>query len=231
MLYIAGLGLADEKDITFKGLEIVKQCDQVFIEAYTSLLSFGLSSDGLSTLEFQCTGKLVWKPVTVTDRKTVEEKADHILTAAAASDFAFLVVGDPFGATTHTDLVVQATKLGIDVESGLENVSDESRVFSLYMARYTHEGTDSGIFVQTYLLFSASLESLSGRTQYEPPRYMSINTAIEQLLEAEENPGESADKTHPVEEETLDCYKINKEDHRRQEHQSETEGFGKRLRG
>ncbi|CAB4267112.1 unnamed protein product [Prunus armeniaca] len=34
--------------------------------------------------------------VTVTDRKTVEEKADQILTAAAASDVAFLVVGRSF---------------------------------------------------------------------------------------------------------------------------------------
>ncbi|CAL8997311.1 unnamed protein product, partial [Prunus brigantina] len=33
-----------------------------------------------------------------------------------------------------------------------------------------------------------TLESLcSGRKQYEQPRYMSINTAIEQLLEVEEN--------------------------------------------
>lgn len=50
MLYIVGLGLGDEKDITLRGLEAVKKCQKVFIEAYTSLLSFGLSSDGLSTL-------------------------------------------------------------------------------------------------------------------------------------------------------------------------------------
>lgn len=37
------------------------------------------------------------KPVTLADRETVEEKADQILSAAAASDVAFLVVGDPFG--------------------------------------------------------------------------------------------------------------------------------------
>lgn len=50
MLYIIGLGLGDEKDITLRGLEAVKKCQKVFIEAYTSLLSFGLSMDGLSTL-------------------------------------------------------------------------------------------------------------------------------------------------------------------------------------
>ena len=50
MLYIIGLGLGNEKDITVKGLEAVKRCNKVYMEAYTSLLSFGLSSDGLSTL-------------------------------------------------------------------------------------------------------------------------------------------------------------------------------------
>lgn len=52
MLYIIGLGLGDEKDITIRGLEAVKKCQKVFMEAYTSLLSFGLSSHGLSTLVF-----------------------------------------------------------------------------------------------------------------------------------------------------------------------------------
>lgn len=50
MLYIVGLGLGNEKDITLRGLEAVKKCDKIYMEAYTSLLSFGLSSDGLSTL-------------------------------------------------------------------------------------------------------------------------------------------------------------------------------------
>ena len=39
MLYLIGLG--DAKDITVKGLEIVKNADQVFLEAYTSILRGG----------------------------------------------------------------------------------------------------------------------------------------------------------------------------------------------
>ncbi|KAJ1401366.1 Tetrapyrrole methylase, partial [Sesbania bispinosa] len=50
MLYIIGLGLGDEQDITLKGLEAVKKCSKVYMEAYTSLLSFGLSTHGLSNL-------------------------------------------------------------------------------------------------------------------------------------------------------------------------------------
>lgn len=38
MLYIIGLGLADEKDISVKGLEIVKNADRVYLEAYTAIL-------------------------------------------------------------------------------------------------------------------------------------------------------------------------------------------------
>ena len=38
MLYLVGLGLADETDITVKGLNIVKAAHRVFLEAYTSIL-------------------------------------------------------------------------------------------------------------------------------------------------------------------------------------------------
>lgn len=38
MLYFIGLGLGDEKDITVKGLEVVKSCDKIFLEGYTSIL-------------------------------------------------------------------------------------------------------------------------------------------------------------------------------------------------
>lgn len=41
MFYIIGLGLGDCKDITVKGLEIVKKCDRVYLEAYTSILTCG----------------------------------------------------------------------------------------------------------------------------------------------------------------------------------------------
>jgi len=38
MLYLVGLGLADEKDITVKGLEVVKRAARVYLEAYTAIL-------------------------------------------------------------------------------------------------------------------------------------------------------------------------------------------------
>ena len=38
MLHLVGLGLADETDITVRGLEIVKKSERVYLEAYTSIL-------------------------------------------------------------------------------------------------------------------------------------------------------------------------------------------------
>lgn len=38
MLYLIGLGLGDETDITVKGLAIVRRAARVYLEAYTSIL-------------------------------------------------------------------------------------------------------------------------------------------------------------------------------------------------
>ncbi|GAA0183996.1 methyltransferase [Lithospermum erythrorhizon] len=213
MLYIIGLGLGDEKDITVKGLEAIERCSKVYIEAYTSLLSFGISDDGLSTLE-----NLYGKPITLADREFVEEKSDDMLSEAASSDVAFLVVGDPFGATTHTDLVVRAKKLGLDVKV-VHNASVMNAVGVCGLQLYRYGETVSiPFFTETWKPDSfyqkiqknrklglhtlclldirvkePTLESLCrGKKQYEPPRYMTIGTAIEQLLEVEQSRGEHA---------------------------------------
>ncbi|KAJ7295290.1 hypothetical protein O6H91_Y200300 [Diphasiastrum complanatum] len=111
MLYMVGLGLGDERDITLKGLDAVRSCKHVYLEAYTSLLAFGIGSSALSKLE-----ELYGRPVMLADREMVEQSAEEILTEARSANVAFLVVGDPFGATTHSDLMVRAKRLGVEVE-------------------------------------------------------------------------------------------------------------------
>lgn len=41
MFFLVGLGLGDAKDVTVKGLEIIKKCTRVYLEAYTSVLTVG----------------------------------------------------------------------------------------------------------------------------------------------------------------------------------------------
>lgn len=38
VLYLIGLGLADEQDITLKGLRAIQSCSKVYLESYTSIL-------------------------------------------------------------------------------------------------------------------------------------------------------------------------------------------------
>lgn len=38
VLFVIGLGLGDEKDITVRGLEYVQSCEMLFLEHYTSIL-------------------------------------------------------------------------------------------------------------------------------------------------------------------------------------------------
>jgi len=41
VFYLIGIGLGDPQDITVKGLNVVKTASQVYLEAYTSILSCG----------------------------------------------------------------------------------------------------------------------------------------------------------------------------------------------
>ena len=99
MLYFIGLGLGDAKDITVKGLEIVKKAKRVYLEHYTSILSCG--KEELEAFYER-------NDIILANRDMVEIEADQILDGAQEEDVAFLVVGDPFGATTHSDLMLRA---------------------------------------------------------------------------------------------------------------------------
>ena len=39
VLFLVGLGLGDETDITMKGLTAVKSCKKIFLETYTAILN------------------------------------------------------------------------------------------------------------------------------------------------------------------------------------------------
>lgn len=105
-LCFIGLGLGNEKDITLKGLETAKKCSELYLENYTSVLNCSVKS-----LE-----NLFKKKVLLADRDLVEKKAEIILDKAKNKDIGFLVVGDPFGATTHIDLMLRAKEKKVNVK-------------------------------------------------------------------------------------------------------------------
>jgi len=113
-LNIIGLGLKDEKSITEEGLQKVKNSDILYLETYTSKLTNATIED----LE-----KHYGKKIIPADRDVVEKKAeDTILKDAETKETSFLVIGDPFSATTHMDLFQRAKEKNIEVNI-INNVS------------------------------------------------------------------------------------------------------------
>ena len=105
-LYLIGLGLTNEKDISVKGLEIVKKCDNVYLENYTSLLQCSVHD-----LE-----RFYGKKIIFVDRERAEQGAEKIVEEAKKKNVAFLVVGDPFSATTHIELFRLAKEKKVPVK-------------------------------------------------------------------------------------------------------------------
>jgi len=210
MLTLVGLGLGDERDITLRGLDAVQGAAQVWLEAYTSLLVTGLDTAKLE--------ELYGRPVQLADREKVEQGVEAILEAARTEHVAFLVVGDPFGATTHADLCMRAKEMGVEVEV-VHNASVMNAVAACGLQLYRFGQSVSIVFftetwrpdsfydyivtnrkagLHTLCLLDIrvkepSVEALCrGKREYEPPRYMSVAVAVRQLLEVEARRGEGA---------------------------------------
>ncbi len=105
-LYIVGLGLSTEKDISVKGLETIRRCDLVYLEDYTSLLQ--CSKEDLE--------ELYGKKIILANRENSELGAEKIVKEAKEKNVAFLVIGDPFSATTHIELFRLAKEKEVKVQ-------------------------------------------------------------------------------------------------------------------
>lgn len=105
MLNIIGLGLRGIKSITRESLEVLKECDIIYFETYTSISPISTVSDIES---------LVGRKVKTADRDFIETGAT-LLQEADQSDVCLLVTGDPLSATTHNQIRLEAMEKSIDV--------------------------------------------------------------------------------------------------------------------
>ncbi len=104
-LVFVGLGLHDDLGISLRGLREVRSADAVFLEHYTSLLP-GFS---LERLERES-----GRRVEMVSRRELEDNGGRVVFGVAESRKAVLLVpGDPFMATTHIALRIEAEKHGI----------------------------------------------------------------------------------------------------------------------
>lgn len=199
MLFLVGLGLGDAKDITVKGLEIVKRVGKVYLENYTSILSCGQRE-----LE-----EFYGRSIIVADREMIEQECKEILDAAETEEgAAVLVVGDPMNATTHTDLLLRAASRKIPYQI-IHNASILNAVACCGLQIYNFGETVSVPFwtetwkpesfydkilrnlkngLHTLCLLDIKVKEpnfemlMKGIKQAEPPRFMSVSQAADQLI-------------------------------------------------
>lgn len=179
MLYLIGLGIIDEKDISFRTVEIAKKCE-CYCEFYTSKW---LGS--IKNLE-----QLINKKIEILNRRDLEENQKKFLEKAKSKDIALFVSGDPLIATTHIDLVIEAKKMKIPYK-----IIHSSSIFSAV--------AESGLQIYKFgksatITFSKQLENVKDTVQqnkklglhtillldidYENEKYMTSKEAIEILL-------------------------------------------------
>jgi len=103
MLYLIGIGLCNEKNLTLEAVEAVKNCDEVFLEGYTSVLQ--CKKEDLE--------KIIGKKINSADRNLVESNA--LIQKAKEKNIALLIIGDVFSATTHITLFLEAKKQNVEV--------------------------------------------------------------------------------------------------------------------
>lgn len=194
-----GLGLGDETDVTVKGLEIIRKCHRVYLESYTSILHVKLEE-----LE-----RFYGRTIIEADRELVENNADAILPKHEKEEVAFLVIGDPFGATTHSDLILRAREKDIKVKV-IHNASILTAIgccgLQLYhfgetvsIPYWNKDWRPSSFYekiasnrqrnLHTLCLLDIkvkepTLESITKKKkEYMPPRFMTVSEAANQLID------------------------------------------------
>ncbi|MEM4605684.1 MAG: diphthine synthase [Candidatus Pacearchaeota archaeon] len=98
--YLIGLGL-NEESISLEAKKQLGKCEKIFLEIYTSDFPYKVKK-----LE-----KILGVKIRKLDREDVE--SEKFLIEAKKKDIALLVYGDPFSATTHSQLILFCKKNNI----------------------------------------------------------------------------------------------------------------------
>jgi len=191
-LYLIGLGLSSEKDISVKGLKTIKKCSKIYLENYTSLLQCSIQD-----LE-----KFYGKRIIIANREKTEQQFSEILKEAKTKEVAFLVVGDPFSATTHTELFREAREKKIPVKV-IHNASILTAIGITGLQLYKFGRTASIPFLENYRSLETPYKVLR-ENQYagahtlflldlrpEENKFMTVNRALEILESIEERKKEN----------------------------------------
>jgi diphthine synthase len=192
-LILVGLGLWDHGGITESGIEATRTADEVYAELYTSMMP-GLDMGYLE--------RTLGKRISILTRHDLEECADEgILKAAHGKQVVLLVPGDPLAATTHISLRLRASELDIKTRiihaasvfsaapslAGLQHYKFGKTVTipirqEGYMPLSPYDVVSDNLARGLHTLMLLDLDVEQGR-------FLSINEALDILLEMEHTKG------------------------------------------
>src|SRR5262245_11368386 len=94
MLWFVGTGINGYQGLSLAAVEVLKKCDTIFVERFTSRLTDN---------EITGINSIIGKPVRPVKRWFVEDGRE-LLEVAKKTEVALVTYGDPLIATTHTEL-------------------------------------------------------------------------------------------------------------------------------
>jgi diphthine synthase len=110
MLWVIGLGIHGARGIGFNSLEVLNNCNLIYVERYTC---------SITDTELKNLASLIdpdeKKSISLVQRWFLEDGRE-ILENAKDKEVALLTYGDPLIATTHVELLVRAVKNSIQVK-------------------------------------------------------------------------------------------------------------------
>jgi len=187
MLYLVGLGLYDEKDISLRAIEILKSADEIYAEKYTNFYH-----GNLKEIE-----KIAGREINILTRNDIES-GEILYKNALSGNIVLLIPGDPMFATTHSYIILESEKRKIKVK-----VVHSSSIYSaiaetgLMMYKFGRTTTLPFPYKDTipsspYNVFKENFERnlhtlMLLDIDVESNKFLSVNEGMKILLKLEEN--------------------------------------------
>jgi diphthine synthase len=121
MLWFVGTGINGHRGLSLAAVDVLKKCDTVYVERFTS---------ALSDSDLQGLNSLLGKQVNPVQRWFVEDGRE-IMEAARTREVALVTYGDPLIATTHSELRSRAARNSVKTAvlhsaSGIASIMGET---------------------------------------------------------------------------------------------------------
>jgi diphthine synthase len=136
MLWIIGIGINGYRGMSNYAISILKNCDRIYLESFTS----PLSDDDISGLNALLEKNGQQYEIIIPVQRWFVEDGREIIERSQFKNIALLTYGDPLIATTFTELYVRAVRRSIRVKiihgaSGITSLIGESGLHSYKFGR------------------------------------------------------------------------------------------------